>query len=248
MSAAQQAIAQLANDAVVENLEAKNESEWYDDKGAGVPKPKPEEEEEEEEEDDKKDSNAADAKSKFAKKDLEYPDLQLIICRRGRLVPKEGESVPAEDIIGYVGGAEGTEPCLTVRLTNVKAGEYFILYRPDFKPRHIVKRLNVVVYSKFMKRLSFEEQEELAARAKSLASLNASSAQVGQASQAELAGAKSSAPGLSRGPSAVSSRSRSGRDGPWEYDADWATEIERLDASSFKRDFFEQMESINYDR
>ena len=53
---------------------------------------------------------------------------------------------------------EGTEPCLSVRLTNVKAGEYFILYRPDFKPWHIVKRLNLVVYSRFMKRMTEEEQ------------------------------------------------------------------------------------------
>lgn len=159
--------------------------------------------------------------------------------------------MPAEDVIAYVGGAEGTEPCLTVRLTDVKAGEYFILYRPDFKPRHIVRRLNVVIYSKFMKRMTLEEQEDLAARAKSLASLNASSAQVAQASQAGISaqdGQKASVPGLSHGASAVSSRSRSGRGGPYEYDTDWATEIERLDASSFKRDFFEQMESINYDR
>lgn len=101
-----------------------------------------------------------------------------------------------------------------------------------------------------MKRMTNEEQDDLAARAKSLASINASSAQIAQASQADISGQnKASAPGFSAaGVSAVSGRSRSGRGGPYEYDADWATEIERLDASSFKKDFFEQMESINYDR
>ena len=43
-------MAQLANEAVVELQQEKNEHEWYQDKGRGVPKP--EEEEESEEEDD----------------------------------------------------------------------------------------------------------------------------------------------------------------------------------------------------
>lgn len=63
MSAAQQAVAQLANDAVVEIQQEKNEHEWYQDKGKGVPKPEPEDESEDEE-DEKKNKN--DAKSKFA--------------------------------------------------------------------------------------------------------------------------------------------------------------------------------------
>ncbi len=34
---------------------------------------------------------------------------------------------------------------------------------------------------------------------------------------------------------------------PW-YDPDLAIEIERLEPSSFKKDFFEKMEQLNYDR
>lgn len=79
--------------------------------------------------------------------------------------------------------------------------------------------------------------------------MNASSAQIPQASQGDLQGPKSSAPALGRGHSALSSKSkRSTRTIPTEYDEDWATEIERLEASSFKKDFFEQMETLNYDR
>lgn len=227
---------------MVEGNQEKNEHEWYRDKGAGVPKPKGDDSDDD---DDGAKKKPKDAKSKFAQKDLEYPELQLIICRKGRLAPKEGETVPQEDIIGYIDGVEGAEPCLSIRLTNVKAGEYYLLYRPDFKPWHIVKRLNIVVYSKFMKRLSPEEQESLAARAKSLASLNASSAQVAQASQPNLA----SGPNLSRGHSAMSSKSKkSSRTNPTEYDENWATEIERLEAKSFRKEFFEQMEMLNYDR
>jgi hypothetical protein len=162
MSAAEQAVAQLANEAVVELQQEKNEHEWYQDKGQGVPKPEDEEESEEEEIEAGKPKK--DAKSKFAQKDLEYPDLQLIVCRRGKIMPKEGEKVPHEEVIAYIDGVEGCEPCLSIRLTNVKAGEYFILYRPDFKPWHIVKRLNIVVYSKYMKRMTEAERVSLAAR------------------------------------------------------------------------------------
>lgn len=148
--------------------------------------------------------------------------------------------------MAYIDGVEGCEPCLSLRLTHVKAGEYFILYRPDFKPHHIVKRLNLVVYSPFMKRMTEEEQQSLQMRQKSLASLNASSAQVGKASQSNI---QHSAPNLSRGQSALSSKSkRSSRTNPTEYHEDWATEIERLEASSFRKDFFETMEMLNYDR
>lgn len=231
MSAAQQVAAQLVNDAVVEQQEEKNEHEWYADKGAGVPKPK----DDDSDDDLPTKKKPKDAKSKFAQKDLEYPELQLIICRRGKIMPSEGEKRPTEEIVAYIDGVEGCEPCLSIRLTNVKAGEYFILYRPDFKPWHIVKRLNIVVYSRFMKTMSEAEQASLAARQKSLASLNASSAQVAQASQANL-----SAPNLTRGHSAMSSKSKkSSRTNPTEYNEDWATEIERLEASSFKKDFFE---------
>ena len=57
-------------------------------------------------------------------------------------------------------GVEGNEPCLSIRLNDVKKGEYFILYRPDFKPWHIVKRLNIVVYSEFQPKKSESEYKQ----------------------------------------------------------------------------------------
>jgi len=89
-------------------------------------------------------------------------------------MPKEKDDPPGEEIIAYLDGVEGCEPCLSIRLTNVKKGTYYILYKPDFKPWHIVKRLNIVVYSEFMKKMTEDEQKAVAARQKSLASLNAS--------------------------------------------------------------------------
>jgi hypothetical protein len=73
-------------------------------------------------------------------------------------MPEDKDDAPGEEIIAYVDGVEGCEPCLSIRLTNVKKGTYYILYKPDFKPWHIVKRLNVVVYSEFMKTMTEEEQ------------------------------------------------------------------------------------------
>jgi len=79
-------------------------------------------------------------------------------------MPKEKDDPPGEEIIAYLDGVEGCEPCLSLRLTNVKKGTYYILYKPDFKPWHIVKRLNIVVYSEFMKKMTEDEQTAVAAR------------------------------------------------------------------------------------
>lgn len=48
-------------------------------------------------------------------------------------------------------------------MKNLKAGDYFIFYRPDFKPEHTVKRLNLVFYSKFDESKSPEERAKLKA-------------------------------------------------------------------------------------
>ena len=96
-------------------------------------------------------------------------------------MPKEKDDPPGDEIIAYIDGVEGCEPCLSLRLTNVKKGTYYILYKPDFKPWHIVKRLNIVVYSEFMKKMTEEEQTAVVARQRSLASLNASSKAPGTA-------------------------------------------------------------------
>lgn len=50
-------------------------------------------------------------------------------------------------------------------MKNLKAGEYFIFYRPDFKPYHKVKRLNLVFYSEFREKRTAEEKTLLKATA-----------------------------------------------------------------------------------
>lgn len=98
-----------------------------------------------------------DQRSKFAMRDLEYPKLELLICKRGVVKQKDpdgkpgipGEDIKREEVLAYMDGTEGCEPCLTIRLDNLQKGEYYVLYRPDFKPWHIVKRLNIVFYSEF---------------------------------------------------------------------------------------------------
>ena len=97
-------------------------------------------------------------------RDLEYPKLELVLCKRGvvKLPPgEEGEGKPGEkdEVIAYVDGVEACEPCLTIRIDHMQKGEYYVMYRPDFKPWHIVKRLNIVFYSEFMPYRNAKEQE-----------------------------------------------------------------------------------------
>ena len=61
-------------------------------------------------------------------------------------------------------GIEGEEPCLTLRLDKLKKGDYFILYRPDFKPFHKVKRLNIVFYSEFYAKRTEAEIADIKAK------------------------------------------------------------------------------------
>ena len=93
---------------------------------------------------------------------MEYPKLELIICKRGVL--KADKQVKNADgnaeVLAYLDGTEGEEPSMTLRLNELKKGYYYILYRPDFKPRHVVRRLNIVVYSEFMAKKTPEEQKE----------------------------------------------------------------------------------------
>ena len=111
------------------------------DKGEGVLKPECKE--------DDMGNMTEDAKNKFANRDLEYPKLELLIVKRGIVRMPSGEPSMEEEVLCYIDGSEGCEPCLTIRLDNLGKGEYYVLYRPDFKPWHIVKRLNIVMYSEF---------------------------------------------------------------------------------------------------
>lgn len=70
-----------------------------------------------------------------------------------------------EESLAYINGDEGQQPVLTLRLKNLKKGEYFIFYKPDFKPEHKVKRLNLVFYSEFREKRTDEERKLLKATA-----------------------------------------------------------------------------------
>jgi hypothetical protein len=83
-----------------------------------------------------------------------------MICKRGKLKPKEGQKPSDDEVIAYLDGTEGCEACLTLRLNDMKAGEYYVLYRPDFKPDHKVKRLNIVFYSEFQPKKTGAELRE----------------------------------------------------------------------------------------
>jgi hypothetical protein len=43
-------------------------------------------------------------------------------------------------------------------MKNLKKGEYFVFYKPDFKKEHKVKRLNLVFYSEFREKRTAEER------------------------------------------------------------------------------------------
>lgn len=107
-------------------------------------------------------SKIDEAKAKFAAKDLEYPKIELIVCKKGKLHPDKNvkNADGSADVLAYLDGTEGEEPSLTLRIPHMQKGKYYILYRPDFKPRHMVRRLNVVAYSEFMAKKSPEEVAE----------------------------------------------------------------------------------------
>jgi len=155
------------NEVVKENQAEQAESEPCEDKGEGfcLP-PLPEKEEDKENPNScfkaKKPKEAKSAKDQMAEREVEYPKLELIVCRRGALkADKEVKNADGNaEVLAYMDGTEGEEPCLTLRLNEMKKGYYYILYRPDFKPRHTVRRLNLVVYSEFMAKKSPEEIKE----------------------------------------------------------------------------------------
>ena len=68
----------------------------------------------------------------------------MILCRKGFVAPVDGETIipgsTNKEIIAYYDGVEGKEPVLTLRLDNLKKGEYYVLYKPDFEKEHKVKR------------------------------------------------------------------------------------------------------------
>jgi hypothetical protein len=188
--------------------------------------------------------------------------LELMVCKRGKLKPKEGQKASDDEVIAYLDGTEGCEPCLTIRLNDLKAGEYYVLYRPDFKSYHKVKRLNIVFYSEFMQLKKGEElkiwereQEEKKNNPKKLEP--AASALVIANSSLEGIEVQDdpSQPKLNKSDSKLSMNSDrkralsdKRRNPPPEYDPTMGIELERLEQSSFKPDFYERMEVLNYDR
>jgi hypothetical protein len=38
--------------------------------------------------------------------------------------------------MAFINGDVGNKPVLTIRLDNLKAGDYFVMYRPDFNINH----------------------------------------------------------------------------------------------------------------
>lgn len=89
---------------------------------------------------------------------MEYPKLELIVCKRGRVKPKDDSDAGSPDeLLAYITGEEASLPCISLRLNNLKKGDYYVMYRPDFKKDHLVKRLNIVLYSEFQKKKSDKE-------------------------------------------------------------------------------------------
>jgi hypothetical protein len=97
------------------------------------------------------------SKSKLAKRDLEYPELQLVVCKKGYLMSdlKKGQEV--EKVI-FLDGGFGNVPVISLRIGSeekpLTAGEYYIFYRPDFKNDRAIhpesiRKITLVFYSEF---------------------------------------------------------------------------------------------------
>ena len=119
----------------------------------------------------------------------------------------------------------------------MKAGEYYFLYKPDFKPWHKIKRLNIVFYSQFMQKRTAEELLIIEKMKASVSSIeNKSSDNLLQPNKSGLTKNRS---GMSR---------RSLREMPLEYDERKAIKIQRLDHGTFHDSFYKMMEEISYER
>lgn len=133
-------------------------------------------------------------------------------------------------------GVEGFEPCLTLRLNDLKAGEYYFLYKPDFKPWHKIRRLNIVLYSQFMQKRTAEELLVLEKMRASVSTLENKSSDNLLQNNRTLSKNKS---GMSR---------RSVREMPLHYDERKAISIQRLDHGTFHDSFYKMMEEVSYER
>lgn len=109
----------------------------------------------------------------------------------------------------------------------MKKGDYYILYRADFKPAHKCKKLNLVFYSEFQEKLTNEQAAILAKQEQQIQ--------------------KESMPNL-RTHSSHSSLRKPKTEKNQVYEHDMAVQFERLDNKSFDSKFFDRMEQINYAR
>lgn len=112
----------------------------------------------------------------------------------------------------------------------MKKGDYYVLYRADFKPIHKCKKLNLVFYSEFQQKLTNEQAAELAKQKEDeqKSRENLHKMRSTQGSQLSLRKATT--------------------DKNQMYEHDMAVEFERLDIKSFDSKFFDRMEQINYAR
>ena len=79
----------------------------------------------------------------LANRDLQYPNMKLIVLKKGKF---KGET---EDKVIYYDGIEGFEPEITIRLNELTPGTYFVLFLVDFKDDDCFRRVNLNLYSKF---------------------------------------------------------------------------------------------------
>jgi len=167
--------------------------------------------------------------------------------------PKYDPGSEPPEMIAYMDGYEAEEACITLRLTDVKKGEYYILYKPDFKDWHTVRRMNLVLYSEFQQKKSDmdilkdqENDESLLKQMRSAVDLKADKLGVDKDDDTHsMPGGKKGA-ALKKDASKsdiVSERKRaidaSRNSVPPVYDPKMAVELERLDVSSFKPEFYE---------
>ena len=136
---------------------------------------------------------------------------------------------------------------VTIRLDNLAAGEYYVMYRPDFSVEHKARRLNLNFYSQFQPKMTPEElktQEQL--------SRNMSEGQESALSmikgRPKTAGTNNRRQRSEMSKQREANRIKNGLPPAGSYDPSLAIEFEKIEASSFSKTFFDEMEKISYDR
>jgi len=77
------------------------------------------------------------------KPDLEYADLTLLVVKKFKTPPTAANPRCGLEY-AYMEGASGKDASIGLRLDGLRGGEYLIIYKANFKAKHVCQKLNLI--------------------------------------------------------------------------------------------------------